>query len=60
QTYEYNKIKISPGCERGLLNFDLGIQNKNVILDLPEEKKISNPIKYNFRFIKKACHVLRK
>ena len=39
QTYEYNKIKISPGCERGLLNFDLAIQNKNVILDLPEEKK---------------------
>ena len=60
QTYEYNKIKISLGCERGFLNCDLTIQNKNVILDLPEEKKVLQPNKDNFRFIKKMCYVLRK
>ena len=48
QTYEYNKIKISLGCERGFFNCDLTIQNKNVILDLPEEKKYSNPTKIIF------------
>jgi hypothetical protein len=51
QTYEYNKIKISLGCERGFLNCDLTIQNKNIILDLPEEKKVLQPNKDNFRFI---------
>lgn len=60
QTYEYNKIKISLGCERGFFNCDLTIQNKNVILDLPEEKKVLQPNKDNFRFIKKTCYVLRK
>ncbi len=51
QTYKYDEIKISLGCERGFLNCELIIQNKNVILDLPEEKKILQPNKENFLFI---------
>lgn len=51
QTYKYKEIKISLGCERGFLNSELTIQNKNVVLDLPEGKKILQPNKENFRFI---------
>lgn len=50
QTYEYNEIKISLGCERGFLNSELIIQNKNIRLDLLEEK-ILQPSKDNFRFV---------
>lgn len=51
QTYKYNEIKITLGCERGFLNYELIIHNKNVVLDLPEDKKIIQPNKDNFRFI---------
>ncbi|MDD7462105.1 MAG: hypothetical protein PUK67_06520 [Prevotellaceae bacterium] len=51
QTYKYNEIKVSLGCERGFLNSELIIQNKNVILDLPEEKKTLQPNKENFYFV---------
>lgn len=48
QTYKYKEIKISLGCERGFFNSELTIQNKNVVLDLPEGKKYSNLIKRTF------------
>lgn len=51
QTYRYNEIKVSLGCERGFLNCELIIQGKNVTLDLPEEKKILQPNKENFYFV---------
>ena len=51
QTYRYNEIKVSLGCERVFLNCELIIQGKNIILDLPEGKKILQPNKENFYFV---------
>ena len=48
QTYRYNEIKVSLGCERGFLNCELIIQGKNIILDLPEGKKYSNLTRKTF------------